>query len=132
MNPLLTFFDDIAVIAVLGTLWTAWVGLALAREKNRQQIDGWLKQRRWSTIYSEGLTAALDRIDAWMTPRRAPSPEAAEAEGRRSWSWPLFDLSLRLALLYPILSLIIAWAILGGERGDKGAGQRGICYRSHY
>lgn len=93
---------------------------ALGKEKNRRQLDRLVRERRWATIYGELMGAALDRVDAWLTPAKGPSPEAIAVEARRAWSWPLLDVSLRLAVAYPIVTLIVAWVLLGhdGKLGD--------------
>jgi hypothetical protein len=121
MNPLpglIQLFTSFWLWSVVGLLSLAFSWLvndALGKKLNRRQLSRLLRRRRYAVLYHELLQAALARVDGWLTPAIGPSPEAREAEGRRAWSWPLADLSLRLALAYPLLTLIIAWSVLGTD-----------------
>lgn len=103
-----------SVVGILAAMLGAFVNDALGRELNRCQLDRALRERRWASLYRHLLAGALDRVDSWLTPDIAPSSEAA-TEGRRAWSWPLFDVSLRLAVIYPAAALVCASALFGGE-----------------
>ena len=91
----------------------------LERPADRAILDQYLASRRWTTIYGEYLSRALDAIDRLLKPQVVPYDKLTDYDSRRAWSWPLMDLTLRLALLYPLLTLIIAWA-LGGATGRIG------------
>ncbi len=118
MNPLpglIQLFSSFWLWSVIGLLSLAFswfVNDALGKKLNRRQLSRLLRRRRYAVLYHELLGAALARVDRWLTPAIGPSDEAREAEGQRAWSWPLFDFSLRLALAYPLLTLIIAWGVL--------------------
>lgn len=121
MNPLM----EIIKAFTSGWLWTVVLAItaafmwalndALGKQLNRDQLDRLLDGRRYAVLYHGLLQTALARVDRWLTPRIGPSDEAREAEGRRAWSWPLLDLSLRLAVAYPLLTLVVAWSVLGTD-----------------
>lgn len=121
MNPLVEImkaFTSSWLWTVVFILTGAFMWLlngALAKNLNRHQLDRLLDRRRYAVLYHELLEASLARVDRWLTPAIGPTDQAREAEGRRPWSWPLFDFSLRLALAYPLLSLIVAWGWLGTD-----------------
>ncbi len=50
----------------------------------------------------------------WLSTPRTPNRELAEKAGRSEFGWPVFDFALKLAIAYPILFLILSWAVLGG------------------
>lgn len=102
-------------VGLLSLAFSLLVNAALGKKLGRQQIDRLLESRRHPRRYHELLQVALGLVDRWLTPAIGPSPETREAEGRRAWSWPLLDFSLRLAIAYPPLTVLLIWAISGTD-----------------
>lgn len=93
---------------------------AVADADYRGKFQRLLEDRAWAATYRRAVGGALDAVDTALTPRIGPSEAARVAAGKASWGWPIFDFSLRLALLYPIVGLFLAWGVLGtdGMLGD--------------
>ena len=121
-DPIAALFDSRvwALIVPMAALLALFLKAYLKNPNDRATLDGYLASRRYATIYGDYLNRALDRVDRWLTPSVAPSSEASQRAARRPWSWPLMDVALRLALVYPLLSLILGWVIGGfdGRIGD--------------
>ncbi len=87
----------------------------LEKPADRANLDSYLASRRWTTIYRDYLCRTLDRVDGLLKPQIARSQDVTQYESRQAWSWPLMDLTLRCALVYPLLTLIVSWAVTGAD-----------------
>lgn len=143
-GPLVAFFGTLSsswVLGLAGALFLVWgvvFWLVLDNEKDRETI------RKLMRFYSVMMTRLLKWVDRALTPGNVkdfPKPEsykrwwlhfrwavtpfessrkAAMIVGRHPWGWPLFDLTLRLAVAYPIVLLVVQWGVTG-EPGRIGA-----------
>jgi hypothetical protein len=80
---------------------------------NPQELAAWerrLREPRGAVLYQTWLTAILDWLHRRLMPKDA-DPQSVE----RPWGWPLLDLCLRFAVAYPILMLVLGWALFGIE-----------------
>ncbi len=56
----------------------------------------------------------------YMTPR-AQDNETATTLLKNPWSWPILNLALKLAVIYPLLFMLLQWGWTGDETGLAGA-----------
>jgi hypothetical protein len=74
--------------------------------RNVERALDWLDRRlQPSNVEDDGLDRFLPQ---------APDHDAAKRAAAAPFGWPLLDLTLRPALAYPVLLLIVTW-VLGGE-----------------
>jgi len=117
--------DTLRTFGIGGALLAAAVAVAwwFFHDLHKQQGKGWwialLRHDGLARRYRALMAAALDRLDARLSPGWNATPGAPKTEAARAWSHGLLNLCLLLAVAYPILSLLIQWA-LSGEAGRIG------------
>ena len=117
--------DTLRTFGIGGALLAAAVAVAwwFFHDLHKQQGKGWwialLRHDGLARRYRALMAAALDRLDARLSPGWDAAPDAPKTEAARAWSHGLLNLCLLLAVAYPILSLLIQWA-LSGEAGRIG------------
>lgn len=104
---------------IYGILWLLLKDSYKKDATSWKRINGWLIQDTWGKRYRDLLTGILDRIDRFLTPEIA-SDGWQPQERRSAWSFGLLNLSLLLAIVYPILSMLVIW-IARGEPGKIGS-----------
>ncbi len=130
IKTLLELYAKHGVITVPLTLWMLWVGYnwRIFHKKNGDKYDAasirrlnWLKQDRWSNLYIAWLGTLLDTVSAVIgdTGRGKENRISRMLCSRfgfdhNPWTEPSFNLLLRIALLYPLLSFITFW-LMGGS-----------------
>ena len=87
-----------------------------AHEPSRKRWIGYLTQNTWSNRYRKLLGNMLDWVDARLTPEISDQDWKPD-EARAAWSHGLLNLSLLLAVAYPILSVIVYWAVTNRDGG---------------
>ena len=101
----------VLAIAVYGIYWTIYGDLYKHEPSRKRWID-YLDQNTWSNRYRDLLERMLDRIDERLTPEFNDSARTWKPdEARTAWSYGLLNLSLLLAIVYPILSVVVYWAV---------------------
>ena len=127
----------IAVTAAALTAWWLYFTDALGNEKDRKDIEQWLKRPWGGKLYADFVNGRLDWLERllspsnvedrpkprpaarwwhyvdWLAHPMAPSRDAAVRVGQSAFGWSLFDVALRLAVAYPLLLLVVTWAITG-------------------
>jgi hypothetical protein len=107
---------------VLGLIYRRYLGiLAADRRKPAERRDydalrdGLSSGNTVARIYAERLTQFLDWVDRFFgdvgTANGAPFPKAFGLRPR--WTAPALDRCLLLALIYPILIILLIWAVAG-------------------
>ena len=117
--------DTLRTFGIGGALLAAAFVVAwwFFHDLHKQQGKGWwialLRHDGLARRYRALMAAALDRLDARLSPGWDAAPDAPKTEAARAWSHGLLNLCLLLAVAYPILSLLVQWA-LSGEAGRIG------------
>ena len=123
MGTLVAFIQSLGGWATGFALVFAVVWWVLKDLPGNAADRGWwvakLRHDSFSRRYRETLAAALDWLDARLSPGFPDDPALAKTEVSRAWSAPLLALCLLLAVAYPVLSLIVVWAATG-ESGRVG------------
>ncbi|MFT4794620.1 MAG: hypothetical protein ACJAVR_001548 [Paracoccaceae bacterium] len=88
-------------------------------ETDRRAVIASLRQDRLGARYKALLTRTLDALDAKLSAEERADGAAPRALAT-AWSFGLLNLSLSLALAYPILGLLLNWGLfnngaLGGD-----------------
>ncbi|MEM9781513.1 MAG: hypothetical protein AAF899_03460 [Pseudomonadota bacterium] len=100
----------------------AWVrrqaGRIVKSDGDRAVILRFFEEDRAGAFYHRNLKAVLDWLDTRLAPGM-PSCRWPSKPVQRAWSGPLFDLTLQLAVAYPLTLLIIHW-IATGDAGRIG------------
>lgn len=106
--------DNLGSLGAWGVVAAGCLAVAgyLFGDLHRQAGRGWwvanLRHDAFGRRYRALLLAALDWLDARLTlEEEMASPRA------RAWSHGLLELCLLLAVAYPILSVIVDWAVTG-------------------
>jgi hypothetical protein len=107
---------------VFGTLFgvSNWLRTDTPKsETDRLAVITALRQDRFGKRYKARLKRALEAIDARLSVAERANGAAPRAVAT-AWSFGLLNLSLTLALLYPIVSLLVNWGLfnngaVGGE-----------------
>ena len=118
--------------------WRKFFKGALQRDNDLADIEAWLLEPDAGKLYTHSIGRVLDWVDRLLTPGNvedtpnpkpagprwrnldwlmvplAPSRDRATAIGEAAWNWPLFDIALRVAVAYPIVLLVVVWALSGG------------------
>ena len=117
-------FAGAVICALLGACWLQF-SQALAKPRSRRSTRVALVRPRGR--YRRNVERALDWLDRRLQPSnveddgldrflpQAPDRAAAERVAAAPCGWPLLDLTLWLALAYPVLLLSVTW-VLDGER----------------
>ncbi|MEM1385335.1 MAG: hypothetical protein AAGG06_17045 [Pseudomonadota bacterium] len=90
-----------------------------AEPKSRQDLIAFIRRGTWQRWYQRGLGKLL----AW-TDRRFLTEDQFEtlpaASWQRAWSVRLYDRCLLLAVAYPVLTVLLQWAVwnIDGQIGD--------------
>ena len=105
----------VLAIAVYGFCWAIYRDLP-AHEPSRKRWIGYLAQNTWSNRYRKLLGTMLDWVDARLTPEIS-NQDWNPGEARAAWSHGLLNLSLLLAVAYPVLSVIVYWAVTNRDGG---------------
>lgn len=108
--------------AAIALFWLIY-GKIWDEEKPRQQWIGGLYTDNRSRRYKLLLTYWLDAFDAILgrretAVRRITDPQARDeafARNRAAWSWGLLDFTLLLAIAYPLVALVVQWAVTGTD-----------------
>ena len=103
--------------AAFAVFW--WFFSDLHKQQGKGRWIALLRHDGFARRYRALMAAALDRIDARLSPGWDATPDAPKTEAARAWSHGLLNLCLLLAVAYPILSLLVYWA-LSGEAGRIG------------
>jgi hypothetical protein len=107
---------------VFGTLFgvSNWLRTDTPKsETDRLAVTTALRQDRFGTLYKAVLKRVLDAIDAKLSVAERTNGAAPRAVAT-AWSFGLLNLSLSLALAYPIVSLLLNWGVFntGTVGGD--------------
>lgn len=93
---------------LFGDLWTA--------PPSRDRWIHYMRNNSWSEYYREQLGHMLTWIDERLTPElHDPDLNWKPHEIRAAWSKRLLNFSLLLAVAYPILSLVLYWAVTNAD-----------------
>ena len=103
--------------AAFAVFW--WFFSDLHKQQGKGRWIALLRHDGLARRYRALMAAALDRLDARLSPGWDATPGAPKTEAARAWSHGLLNLCLLLAVAYPILSLLVQWA-LSGEAGRIG------------
>jgi len=108
----------VLTLGVYGVCWATYKDLP-DKEPSRKRWIGYLTQNTWSNRYRKLLRNMLDWVDAWLTPEISDPYyyDWKPDEARAAWSHGLLNLSLQLAIVYPILSVIVYWAVTNRDGG---------------
>ena len=109
LAPLISWWFLDTLLAALIILWVI-SHYALGTPKDDQWINDQLRQPRGGQQYSERVNESLDWLD-----ERLPPDSQFKDEAKAAWGWPLLDRTLRLAVTYPILFLLVMWLATGNE-----------------
>ncbi|MEM6974360.1 MAG: hypothetical protein AAF577_16320 [Pseudomonadota bacterium] len=109
--------------AALWLMVCGWVRLQAGRivksDGDRTIILRFFEEDRAGAFYRRNLAAALDWLDGRLDPG-IPPRDWPTVPVQRAWSGLLFDLTLVLAVVYPVFLLILQW-IWTGEAGQIGS-----------
>lgn len=124
LQQVLEFFFGVQwwIYTAAGAYGVFWLLLKDCYKKNStswKRINGWLIQDTWGKRYRDLLSGILDRVDRFLTPEIAEEGWKPQVN-RSAWSFGLLNLSLLLAIVYPILSMLVIW-IANGEPGKIGS-----------
>ena len=98
----------------------AWIGITsaflsfltwLANRLNDNSNCVWLAEcltRSGEDLYSSRIDYVLNKVNQWLSPNAKDKAVAA-----KPWGWPLFDLTMRLSIFYPITIIVVLWIICG-------------------
>ncbi len=77
--------------------------------KDQKTLARWLRDGSWWGGYRDALKWGLERVERFFGPK---------------WKWRAFDRALLLALVYPVVLFLVAWAAggLGGVSPDSPLG----------
>lgn len=114
-----------------------WVKVEIGHAAGRERIRRLLTRPAGESVYHAHLTAWLARLDRALTPRAvhdvpdpggslwnrlgwlmtplAPTLAGARRSGRALFGWPLLDVALRIAVVYPIGLMALLWILFGLE-----------------
>ncbi|MGF1477665.1 MAG: hypothetical protein ACFB6S_19135 [Geminicoccaceae bacterium] len=123
-------FLGLVLVAVLSSFWLYYF-LGTDKLYDRRKVAVNLKRTGYGNLYKLLVGKALTWLDRSLTPAfvgedvstesfRAASKESADRIGQSAWNWPLLDLSLRFALIYPVVLLFLLWAVTGRAGGIGG------------
>lgn len=93
----------------------------LHKQDDRNDWINLLHNDSFAFRYRRLLDAALNRIDRWLSPPPGYSDDITDkyhtkTEPSRAWSYRLLDLSMLLAVVYPVFGLFLDWCITGDAR----------------
>jgi len=110
---------------IVGSPWWLIVGLAVYGvslrfygdlwQKKNASHDRWVRHLRrnyWARVYQFRIRRVLNRIDRRLHPGIEPKGWPSRAV-QTAWSGPLLNLCLGLAVAYPIMLLLLQWAVTG-------------------
>ncbi len=87
------------------------------KDEGRGRWVAWLRHDRFARRYRELLDAGLNRLDRLLSPDYPSAPtdpiDNAKVEVGRAWSPRLLDVCLLLAVVYPVLTVLLDWALSG-------------------
>lgn len=100
-------------VVLYGALFSL-VGIGLSDPPVRRRLGAALMIDRGGQLYRTTLNRALDAVDRIFSYEERAAKIPAD-DWRVAWSPRLFEGCLKLALFYPVLSVYLVWAVVGGQ-----------------
>jgi hypothetical protein len=115
--------DFLEALGAWGSFLLVLIALALRlfwgvdRDEGRGRWVSWLQHDTFALRYRRLLDVGLNRLDRGLSPDfragRTHARRNSKTEPARAWSVGLLNLCLTLAVAYPLLAVLLDWAVTG-------------------
>ncbi|MEM7744499.1 MAG: hypothetical protein AAF409_12395 [Pseudomonadota bacterium] len=99
---------EVTLLLALFAAFRWWFGKSFAEADSRAGLIAFLKEAQAASAYKLLVSWLLERTDRWFL---MPQRYALPPEVRPAWTAKLYDRTLLLAAIYPIISVYAVWAI---------------------
>ena len=91
-----------------------WLFGKMAQDEGQRALTDFLHNAQAANTYKLLLSGVLNRIDRWFLSTE-DHKNLPQTHWRRAWNVKLYDRVLLLAVIYPLTTLYVQWAMTGQE-----------------